>query len=473
MEFRILGSLEVVEAGQELTQARPKQRALLALLVLRANEVLTGDVLVDALWGERPPKTATSALHGHVAALRRLLGPEAIETRPGGYLLPAEPEQVDLGRFEALVRGAKTERDVSRKNEHLRAALALFRGEPLGDFRYEPFAQEAAGRIEAMRLSAFEDWIGAELDLGRHEDVIPELEQSVATNPLRERLRGQLMLALYRAGRQADALSTYQEARHELAEQLGLEPGPQLQELERKILQRDPSLATPKRMPVEGEARPGRERKRVTLLSCELAGVNGDAEDVEAGLEPALAVVKGEVERVGGEVESAFGGSVVAAFGASITHEDDPERALEAARAMLSVVSPELEPRIRIETTEAIVADGKVVGAPFRLPTPGPSTIVLDDATRRATSGPEERPPTGFVGRRRELEHLAAALRRTRAERSRQLVTIVGVPGIGKTRLIRRAVRRGRGRPRMTSPGSRAARCPTARASPSGPWARS
>jgi DNA-binding SARP family transcriptional activator/tetratricopeptide (TPR) repeat protein len=437
MEFRILGPLEVRADGRTLTPARPKQRTLLALLLLRANEVVTRDELLDALWGERPPKTAGTALHGHVAALRRLVGAAAIETRPPGYLLRAEPEQVDVGRFEALVRQARTEKDAARKNELLRAALALFYGDPLVDFRYEPFAQEAAGRIEAMRLSALEDWIETELDLGRHEEVIPELEHLVSTNSLRERLRGQLMLALYRSGRQADALSAYREARHELAEQLGLEPGRQLQELERKILSHDASLAAPAHVPIEDEARPGRERKRVTLLLCELSGVGGDAEEVEAGLEPALAAVKREVERVGGRVESAFGGSVVAVFGAPNTHEDDPERAVEAGHAILSAVAPEFEPRIRVETTEAIVAGDSVVSAPFRLSAPAANTIVLDEATLRATIGPVDRPTTELVGRRRELEQLTAALTRARAERSSQLVTVVGVPGIGKTRLVR------------------------------------
>ncbi len=243
MEFRILGPLEVIVAGHDVAPARPKQRALLALLLLRANEVVSSEELLDALWGDTPPDTAPTALHGHVSALRKLLGAGAIETRPPGYVLRVRPEQIDLRRFELLVDEARTAADPARAADLLRAALSLFRGEPLSDLRYEDFARDEAGRIEGARLSALEERIDVDLALGRHADLIPELERLVAANGLRERLRGQLMLALYRAGRQAAALQVYREGRRTLSEELGIDPGPALQELEHKILTQDASLA--------------------------------------------------------------------------------------------------------------------------------------------------------------------------------------------------------------------------------------
>jgi len=253
VEFGILGPLEVVQDGRQLTPVRPKQRVVLALLLLRRNEVVATDELVDALWGETPPETAPTALRGHVSALRKLLGSDTIETRPPGYILRLRPDQLDLTRFEKLAHEARGEVDPARKAELLRSALALFRGEPLSDFRYDAFAGNEAARISDWRLAAQEERFEAELALGLHLDVIPELESLVSANPQRERLRGQLMLALYRAGRQGEALHVYQEGRHELSEQLGLDPGPVLQELERKILRQDASLASPVYTPVRSE----------------------------------------------------------------------------------------------------------------------------------------------------------------------------------------------------------------------------
>jgi predicted ATPase/DNA-binding SARP family transcriptional activator len=247
----VLGPLEVVADGRDLTPARPKQRALLALLLLRRNEVVSSDELIEALWGGSPPETAQTALHGHVSALRKLLGAEAIETRAPGYLLRLAPERLDLGRFEALIEQARPEQRAERRAELLRSALALFRGEPLADFRYEAFAREEIARLEELRVAALEERIQAELELERHGELVPELERLVTAHPLRERLRVQLMLALYRSGRQADALYAYQEGRRILVEELGLDPGPALQELERRILQQDPvlGLAAPENRP--------------------------------------------------------------------------------------------------------------------------------------------------------------------------------------------------------------------------------
>jgi predicted ATPase/DNA-binding SARP family transcriptional activator len=245
VNFRLLGGLEADADGIDLTPVRPKQRALLALLLLREGEVVATDDLVEGLWGPRPPETAQKALHGHVSALRKRLGAERIDTRPPGYrLLLAAGDALDVHRFERLVAAARTDGPAARSRK-LREALALFRGEPLSDFRYEGFAAAEAVRLEELRLTAVEEQIDAELELGRHTDVVPQLERLVVDHPLRERLHAQLMLALYRAGRQADALQAFQDARTRLVDELGVEPGLELQRLERQILNHDPQLAAP------------------------------------------------------------------------------------------------------------------------------------------------------------------------------------------------------------------------------------
>jgi len=243
VEFRVLGRLEVEVDGVDVTPARPKQRTLLALLLLRAGEVVPADELVEALWGERPPETAQTALHGHISALRKRLGADRIETRPPGYSLRlADEDEVDVRRFERLVAEARADGPVAR-SEKLSEALELFRGEPLADFRYEEFARGEGDRLEEMRAAVLEEQIESDLALGRHREAIPQLERLVADHPLRERLRAQLMLALYRAGRQADALAVFKEARSLLVSELGIEPSPALQRLERQILNQDPELA--------------------------------------------------------------------------------------------------------------------------------------------------------------------------------------------------------------------------------------
>jgi predicted ATPase/DNA-binding SARP family transcriptional activator len=245
VKFRLLGKLEVNADGVDLTPVRPQQRALLALLLLRMGEVVAIDDLVEGLWGPRPPETAQKALHGHISALRKRLGAERIETRPPGYRLRlAGGDELDAHRFERVLAEARTD-GPSARSRKLREALALFRGEALSDFRYEEFAAPEAVRLEELRLTVVEEQIDAELELGRHAEIVPELERLVVDHPLRERMRAQLMLALYRAGRQADALQAFQEARVRLVGELGIEPGPALQRLERRILNHDPELAAP------------------------------------------------------------------------------------------------------------------------------------------------------------------------------------------------------------------------------------
>ena len=336
MDVRVLGPFEVLEDGRDLTPARPKQRALLALLLLRGGEVVGTDELIEALWGPEPPETAAKALQGTCRASEAARA-EAIETRPPGYALRLRPELSDLGRFDALVAEARREVDPDSRADLLRRALALFRGEPLSDFRYEDFARAETDRVEALRLGALEECIEAELELGRHPELVAELERLVTANPLRERLRCELMLALYRSGRQADALQVYREGRRLLADELALEPGPALKRLEHQILSQDPALAPPSRD--RPAARPREERKLVTILFCDLIGFTAqaehlDPEDVRALQRPYFERVRAEIERFGGTVEKFIGDAVMAAFGAPVAHEDDAERGVRAALAI-------------------------------------------------------------------------------------------------------------------------------------------
>jgi DNA-binding SARP family transcriptional activator len=235
-EFRILGPLEVLAAdGEPLALGGQKQRAVLALLLLRANRVVATDFLVDALWGDNPPRTATTSLQNSISALRKLLGPEILLTQAPGYRLVVEDS--DLARFERLVEEARG-LDPEERAQRLREALALWRGDPLPEFAFEDFAEAEIRRLEELRLATLEDRIDADLAAGRAADLVPELVGLVAHQPLRERLRAQLMLAHYHSGRQDDALRAYQEGRRALAE-LGLDPSPQLQELEAKILRHE------------------------------------------------------------------------------------------------------------------------------------------------------------------------------------------------------------------------------------------
>ena len=260
LAFRILGAMEVVDRERTVLLGGPKQRALLAILLLRRGEAVSSERLIDQLWGERPPATAAKTLQGYVSHLRKALGNEVLLTRGGGYLLAAAPGQVDAERFEAMVadaRRALAAGDASAARELLGSALGLWRGEPLADLAYEPFAQGEIARLEEARLAALEDRIDADLALGLHRDLVGELEGLVKVHPNRERLLAQLMLALYRSGRQADSLDVYRRGRHVLGDELGLEPGPELRALEQRILTQDPALNTPiTRPPAPGPTEP-------------------------------------------------------------------------------------------------------------------------------------------------------------------------------------------------------------------------
>jgi DNA-binding SARP family transcriptional activator len=245
-DFRLLGPLEASVEGRPIALPAGKPSALLARLLLDANRVVPAETLVEALWGEAPPPSARKVLQAHVLQLRKALGRERIETHPPGYALIAESDDVDLRRFEALAETARTTVSPGRRAELLREALSLWRGPALAEFRHEPFAHAAGRRLGELRLSALERRIEAELELGEHGRLVGELEELVAQEPLREPLRASLMRALYRCGRQAEALERYREGRRALVGELGIEPGQALQDLERAILRHDPGLHEPK-----------------------------------------------------------------------------------------------------------------------------------------------------------------------------------------------------------------------------------
>ncbi len=241
IEFRILGPVEVIDREKTLALGGQKQRAVLAALLIEAGRVVSTDYLVDALWGEHPPKTAATSLQNFVSQLRKALGPEVLVTKAPGYQLRLEPGQLDLDRFMELVEEARAAGGDERSTK-LRRALALWRGAPYADFTFESFAQPEIARLGELRLSVLEERIDADLEAGHHAELVAELEPLVAEYPLRERLRALLMLALYRSGRQAEALQAYQDARSALVDELGIEPSPALSQLHGSILRQDAGL---------------------------------------------------------------------------------------------------------------------------------------------------------------------------------------------------------------------------------------
>ena len=269
IDYRLLGPLEIVVDGHALDVGGRKQLALLAILLLHANQPVPRDVLIDQLWGEHPPAQPDHAVDVYIWRLRRTLDPVAqrpcVLTRPRGYVLEASPEQIDLVMFEHLARAGERSLaagEVAKAAGQLQEALGLWRGTPLADFTDETFAQAEIIRLEELHAEVVETRIDTDLALGKHARLVGELENIVATQPLRERPYQQLMIALYRCGRQAEALAVYQRARRALVDELGIEPGQQLRELELAILRQDQSLelsgqlAAPRS--VLGEPQPGR-----------------------------------------------------------------------------------------------------------------------------------------------------------------------------------------------------------------------
>ena len=261
--FSLLGPLEVEDEDRQIPLGAPKHRALLVLLLLRHGEPVSVESLAEELWAREPPATATKAVRVYVGELRKALGAEVISTVGGGYAIPLDGYETDIGRFESLAREGQRrlrEGDAQGAATMLREALGLWRGPALADFRYDDFAQQELTRLNEARAAALEARIGADLALGREDELVAELQALIREHPLRERLRGQLMLALYRTGRQAEALDVYREGRQQLVQELGIEPSRTLQELERAILAQDESIEVPRRR------FPSRARRRPALL---------------------------------------------------------------------------------------------------------------------------------------------------------------------------------------------------------------
>ncbi len=481
MDFRILGPLEVLDGDRSVPLPGPKQRALLAALLLRPNEVVSEERLLDELWGADQPLSGKAAVRVRVSQLRKALNGDRdlLATRPPGYVLSLEPHQLDALRFERLLadgRRALAEGDAQLAAASLGDALRLWRGPAFADLSYEEFVQGEISRLEELRLNALEERIEADLALGRHDALIGELEALVAAEPFRERLRRQQMLALYRAGRQAEALAAYRDARNAFVGGLGIEPGRELQELESAILRHDPSLdapATPAE-PREPVADAPRERKLVTVLAADLSsslptlGIR-DPERAAALLERLREEMTCEVDGGGGRVEIATGGSLVAVFGAPVAQEDHIERALHAAlafrRRLEDGFGDALALRVGIATGEAVVDEAQAsVGRPIAMANhfahaAAPGEVLVGPravaAARNAFEFGAPREPlrsrpllralsmtrpsgtgTPLVSRQRELDVLLDAFRRATETRKAQLVTIAGDAGVGKSRLV-------------------------------------
>jgi DNA-binding SARP family transcriptional activator len=464
VEFRILGPLEVFDAERRVPLGGAKRRAVLALLLLDANQVVSTERLIDGVWGDEPPAGALASLQNHVLRLRRELD-ERIVTRAPGYLVRVERGELDLERFRRLVEEART-REPGEATALLRDALALWRGPPLADLAGEPVIAAAAG-LEGLRLDTLERRLDAELAVGRHAELVSELEALVVEQPFRERLRAQLILALYRSGRQGDALEAYANARTAFVDELGLEPGAELQELQRAVLRQDPALAAPASAPTASAPAVEETRKTVTVL---LADLDTDAHDPEARREElrrAHAEVAATLVAQGGSVDESVDDRVVAIFGVPVAHEDDALRAVHAAcdlraaglvtRAAVAtgnvitgdpargrplVSGPPLQEADRLL---ASAANGDVLAGERTLrlvqhaivPGAAPRSVerVLPDAEAVA-----RRLETPLVGRADELGELLAAFQLATLHGHARLVTVLGSPGVGKTRLARELV---------------------------------
>ena len=500
LDVRLLGPIEAERDGVPVALGGPKPRTLLAVLALEPGRVVSVDRLVEALWPGDPPETAAHAVQVYVSQLRKALG-SVIATRAPGYELELAPERVDLHRFARLTqdgRGALEGGDPVSAEGALREALALWRGPALADFLYEPFAQTEIARLEELRTVVLEERIDADLALGRHAELVSELEALVQAQPLRERPRAQLMLALYRSGRQADALAAYRNARETLVEELGIDPGPELRELEAAILRQDDSLLL-EETPL---ARPAMQfRRLVTILFVDVVESMALAEalDPEAlgtVLRSYFETVSAAIVRHGGTVEKYAGDAVMAAFGIPVSHEDDALRAARAAldiRVAVAALNEQLlerhgvglELRTGIEAGEVVatptdarqrLVTGEAVGIASKLEAAADSDEIvvgevaarlIDHAARLEPLGELEikglsRPVGAFrlraladaapaferrldaplVGRKRELAALRRSLKRAVDSDSTRVAVVVAPPGVGKSRLAAEFTRR-------------------------------
>ncbi|MFL6033777.1 MAG: BTAD domain-containing putative transcriptional regulator [Gaiellaceae bacterium] len=371
MEYRVLGPLEALGSEGPLPLGGAKQRALLALLLLNANRVVSRERLIDELWGENPPETAVTSVQVYVSRLRKLLPDGSLVTRAPGYVLEVEPENVDLIRFERLVkdgRAALAAGDPVSAADTMRAAIALWRGPALTEFAAEPFAQIEGGRLDDLRVAALEERIDADLQLGRHGELTGELEVLITSHPHRERLRAQLMLALYRAGRQSEALDVYRDLRATLDE-IGIAPGENLQRLERQILNHDCEIDAPA-LPIAEAPAPAKplERQRVTVLFAALDATNeleDDPVQTASFFDRLQDEATAEIEAAGGTVEKGLVGALLATFGGDEHAAQAASAALATRRRLTRAFGEGLSLRIALETGDVIVGrDSLVMGTP-------------------------------------------------------------------------------------------------------------
>src|SRR5215831_740148 len=481
MRVQFLGPFHLEDGGRPITIGGVRQRAVLADLVLHANEVVPSEQLVVELWGEDSPASAGNALQAAISRLRRLLPAGRLITTAPGYMLRIFPAELDAAQFEQLLfegRDALAAGRAAEAVQLLDQAMALWRGPPLADFRYEPFAQAEIARLEELLLACLEERNEANLALGLEGALTAELGRMVTDHPLRERLRGQLMLALYRSGRQAEALEAYRQFRGTLMEELGLEPSSALRELQAAILRHDPVLA-----PGSAAAGAPLSRRPVTVLcvALQLAPSSGVALDPEAHgavnehLASGLTAV---LERHGGKLAASDSEHLMGVFGVATVHEDDALRAarasLEAREALtaeagvlLRHYGASLVYRFGLATGEALVGGPGPLGfagdvgvqAVMLAEAAGPGEILVSQQTQQLAAGAVETDGAGpdrfllrsahaglrslavrldapLVGRGDEIRRLEAAYDRAIRERVTMTVTVTGEAGLGKTRLV-------------------------------------
>lgn len=495
MELRLLGSMEVRGATGPIELPFGRGRALLAILALHSGQPVAAVRLIDELWGGTPPATAATVVHGLVSKLRRALssggedGSSLLETVGNGYRLTFDADSVDAIRFERMVDQARGAGAATRAGV-LADALALWRGPALADFTYEPFAQRTIRALEESRIQAGEALLEAELELGRAGEIVPRVRDLVEEHPFRERLHGLLMTALYRSGRQAEALAAYAAARDLLVAELGIEPGAALQSLEAAILRQDASLEAPARevsAPPRSEE-PGwlpRERRRVTIAVVDVAPAADTAADPEELAEVgawAARTATAVLTSHGARVERSLGDELIAFFGFPVSHEDD---ALRAVRAVLDVrlkvqshdARNSVRPRTQagIETGDIVITGpggalpdmvtGPVISTARRLAlAAGNGDVLLGPGTLRLVRGsvivkpghnaggwlvlelapslvPAPRAPDApMIGRDKEISRLRSAFRAAVLSNAPVRATVVGDAGIGKSRLAREVV---------------------------------
>jgi DNA-binding SARP family transcriptional activator len=480
-DFRILGPLEVRLDGAPVPVRGAKQRALIATLALHASETVSADALAEVLWGDEPPPTARTALQVQVSKLRKLLagGDASLDTRGAGYALRVDADAIDLHRFDRLLelgRAALAEGEAARARAALADALALWRGTPLVDVDAPGLSTADLTSLEERRTAAVVARFEADLELGRHDDVVVDAEPVLAAEPMHERLHQLAALALYRAGRQGDALEVLSRLRRTLSEELGAEPGPATGDLERRILAHDPGLAVP--ADDDGGEPYSREgRKTVTALVWRFGPTGGHAGDPEAG-RGRLGALTARAEAVaavhGGSVLRSLADRLEVVFGLPRLHEDDAARAARAAwdlrdeGAHAGIASGEvlveeagetqhLRSSGPVELAERLArraSSGEVLLSPesFRLcrravetepvaVVPGEGTSPAVEALRllgvaRDTSAAPPRLRSSLVGREQELGVLRQAYSRVERDRCCSLVTVLGPAGIGKSRLV-------------------------------------